>query len=606
MLHARDNLPAPGLFIVGYVLIAWLLGLLLVTLHLPDQIMIVMVAPILFTAVCYTQRVYLWALLALTVLALGVTWQISSNWASSLATIVVVSVALLIVGELVYRLVAGRARVEQELEAVRHVGLTLTSSLDPPTVLDAILETTFRLRPGAQDAHIYFYQNERLVFAASLWADGRKNQQFAEPRPDGLTYTVARGRETVAISDIRAHPLFADAMGAFEGAIASIPLKIGQRVVGVMNIAYTKPRMFAATELRVLELLGGQAAIAIENARLFDETRRRVERMAVLNEIGQALTATLKLDELYRVIYQQTSRVLAVDSFFIAIYDELQSAIYFPFICESGRELPSVTRPLDQGPTSQVIQTREVYTLNRASDLERMGGSHFGDANHSSAAALYVPMLAGARTVGVISVQSYREDAYQPDDAQVLATIGAQAAIALENARLYDEVQQLAITDELTGLFNRRGLFQLGQREVERALRFRRPLTAVMLDIDHFKDVNDSYGHPTGDRVLRALTECCRENVRTIDVVGRYGGEEFILLLPETDLTDAIQVAERLRISVESCSVSFGRERLHFTISLGIAELTADIPNLAMLIEHADQAQYLAKQSGRNRVRIFQ
>ena len=127
-----------------------------------------------------------------------------------------------------------------------------------------------------------------------------------------------------------------------------------------------------------------------------------------------------------------------------------------------------------------------------------------------------------------------------------------------------------------------------------------------MLDIDHFKDVNDSYGHPAGDRVLRALTECCRENVRTIDVVGRYGGEEFFLLLPETDLTDAIQVAERLRVSAENCSVSYGRERLRFTISLGIAELTADIPNLAALIERADQAQYLAKQSGRNRVRVLQ
>ena len=606
MLHVKGNLPAPGLFIAGYALVAWLLGLALVALHLPDQIVIVMVAPILFAAARYAQRVYLWALLVLTILVLGVTWQISSDLAFSLATIIVGGLALLLIGELVYRQVAERVRVEQELEAIRQVGLTLTSSLEPPAVLDAILETTFRLRPGAQDAHIYFYQNERVTFAASLWADGRKNQQFAEPRPDGLTYTVARGGETIAISDTCAHPLFADTTSASEGAIISIPLKIGQRVVGVMNIAYTKPRTFAATELRVLEQLGGQAAIAIENARLFDETRRRAERMAVLNEIGQALTATLKLDELYRLIYQQAGRVLVVDSFFIAIYDELQGAIHFPFICDGGRELPSVTRPLDQGPTSQVIRTREAYTLNRASDLQRMGGSHFGDADHPSAAALYVPMLAGARVVGVVSAQSYREDAYQPDDAQVLATIGAQAAIALENARLYDEVQQLAITDELTGLFNRRGLFQLGQREVERALRFRHPLTAVMLDIDHFKDVNDSYGHPAGDRVLRALTECCRENVRTIDVVGRYGGEEFFLLLPETDLTDAIQIAERLRVSVENCSVSYGRERLRFTISLGIAELAPDIPNLAALIERADQAQYLAKQSGRNRVRVFQ
>jgi diguanylate cyclase (GGDEF)-like protein len=328
--------------------------------------------------------------------------------------------------------------------------------------------------------------------------------------------------------------------------------------------------------------------------------------MAVLNEIGQALTATLNLDELYRAIYQQVKRVLSVDAFFIALYDESQGEIHFRFLLDDGRELPNITRPLDPDPTGQVIRTRVSLLLNRASDLARVGEAHFGNIGKSSRAALYVPMIAGARVVGVISTQSYREDTYQPDDARVLETIGAQAAIALENAHLYEQVQQLAITDELTGLSNRRGLFQLGQREVERALRFKRPLTAIMLDIDHFKDVNDSYGHPAGDRVLRALTECCRENIRTIDVVGRYGGEEFVLLLPETDLTDAIQVAERLRVSAASASVSFGREYLRFTISLGVAELTPDIPNLAALIERADQAQYLAKQSGRNRVRVYQ
>ncbi|MEW5720995.1 MAG: hypothetical protein AB1817_20385, partial [Chloroflexota bacterium] len=190
MQHTKDNFPAPGLFIVGYALAACGLGLTLVIWHLPDQFVIVMVAPVLFAAMRYAQRVYLWALIVLTILALGVTWQISMHFASSLATIIVSGLTLFLIGELIHRQVAERVRVEQELEAIRQVGLTLTSSLDPSTVLDAILETTFRLRPGAQDAHIYLYQNEQLSFAASLWADGRKGQQFSEPRPAGLTHTV--------------------------------------------------------------------------------------------------------------------------------------------------------------------------------------------------------------------------------------------------------------------------------------------------------------------------------------------------------------------------------------------------------------------------------
>ncbi|MCI0475786.1 MAG: GAF domain-containing protein, partial [Anaerolineales bacterium] len=361
-----------------------------------------------------------------------------------------------------------------ELETVHSAGLGLTSTLDLTTVLENILQSTFRLSPDAKDAHIFLYRNERVQFAASLWTDGRKDQQFAEPRANGLTYTVARRGETAVISDMSTHPLFADAPHLWGGAIIGLPLKIGARVVGAMNVAYQDARTFSKNELRVLELLAGQAAIAIENARLFDETKQRAERMSALNEIGQALTSTLKLEQLYRLIYQQARRVLTADAFFVAIYDESHNTIHFPLMYDSGVELPNEIHSLGSGPTSHIIRTRAPYLANRSSDAIFHGGSHFGTLSKTAASAIFVPMMLGTRVFGVISAQSYREGSYQPDDIQVLETIAAQAAIALENARLYDEVQQLAITDEVTGLLNRRGLFQLGQREVERAIRYQR------------------------------------------------------------------------------------------------------------------------------------
>jgi diguanylate cyclase (GGDEF)-like protein len=183
------------------------------------------------------------------------------------------------------------------------------------------------------------------------------------------------------------------------------------------------------------------------------------------------------------------------------------------------------------------------------------------------------------------------------------ATIFAsQVAVALENARLYNEIQQLAITDELTALYNRRGILELGQREVDRALRYNRPLTAVMLDIDHFKLVNDRYGHPLGDEVLCWLAEICRRNVREIDIVGRYGGEEFLILLPESEMRNSTQLAERLRQRVGEAKIPTRVGDLSITISLGLSELTDNTRDLKTLIAHSDQALYAAKRAGRNRV----
>ena len=163
-----------------------------------------------------------------------------------------------------------------------------------------------------------------------------------------------------------------------------------------------------------------------------------------------------------------------------------------------------------------------------------------------------------------------------------------------------------------TGLLNRRGFLQLGEREFERAVRFNRPLAALMFDLDHFKQVNDTYGHPAGDQVLRALTACFRQNTRGIDVIGRYGGEEFVLLLPETPLPEALQIAERLRESIASLSVPVCQLNgdslvvdVRITVSIGVAVVTPVIRKLSVLIELSDQAMYRAKASGRNCVIVW-
>ena len=173
----------------------------------------------------------------------------------------------------------------------------------------------------------------------------------------------------------------------------------------------------------------------------------------------------------------------------------------------------------------------------------------------------------------------------------------------MENARLFDEVQRLATLDGLTGTYNRRHFMDLAQREYDNARRFGHPLTAMMLDVDHFKRINDRHGHHVGDQVLRALAERCRGALRSVDVLGRYGGEEFAIVLPGTTQHNAATVlAERIRKRVADEPIKTDDGAVKVTVSVGVAELDAEMRGPEDLLKRADAALYEAKQAGRNRV----
>lgn len=214
------------------------------------------------------------------------------------------------------------------------------------------------------------------------------------------------------------------------------------------------------------------------------------------------------------------------------------------------------------------------------------------------------PMYVRGELVGFLNLDSQTPGFFNESFVPRLQAFVDQAAVAIANARLHASLQKQALTDEVTRTYNRRGLAELGMREFDRALRFHRALSAVMLDIDHFKKVNDSYGHLVGDQVLRILTERCRASIREVDVLGRYGGEEFLILLVENDLETAAQVAERLRFNVELHPFETSAGQIQITVSLGVATLNADTPDLLALIERTDQALYAAKAQGRNTIAV--
>jgi diguanylate cyclase (GGDEF)-like protein len=240
------------------------------------------------------------------------------------------------------------------------------------------------------------------------------------------------------------------------------------------------------------------------------------------------------------------------------------------------------------------------------------------DADHGSASAAWMrgrgevrsqaalPLRTGDQTIGVLVVASstYRE--LTPAEMERLQVIGNQSTLSLQNALLHGELERLSVTDRLTELYNHGYFQQRLEEEIGRATRFNHTLSLIMLDIDNFKDFNDTYGHPRGDRVLQAVSGIIRSNLREMDVAARYGGEEFVIVLPETALEGAAAVAERIREGVEAYAFVGGDDiaPVHRSISVGVASFPAHADTPSGLIEAADNAMYVAKREGKNRVRV--
>jgi diguanylate cyclase (GGDEF)-like protein len=184
----------------------------------------------------------------------------------------------------------------------------------------------------------------------------------------------------------------------------------------------------------------------------------------------------------------------------------------------------------------------------------------------------------------------------------VATAMAKQVNMALDNAQLIQDLEDLATTDGLTRLYNRRYFMERAESEFERSRRYRRDLSVFLIDADHFKAINDNHGHEVGDRALRLLAAACREGLRQLDVIGRYGGEELVVLLPETSAGVAFEAAERLRQGIEQVQIPLPEGAIRLTVSIGVATAGPETETVAALINQADRALYDAKRNGRNRV----
>jgi diguanylate cyclase (GGDEF)-like protein len=502
------------------------------------------------------------------------------------------------------RLYARSRDSHAQTEALLHVARTLNSSHDLPSALEAILVS---MREVAPFAYAAIMLPDHAAGTLDIMGSINPNEENINltgltptlkiPFGQGVTGRAFESGAPVVVPDVRAFPGFVD--HGMEGVLSEIavPLRRGETVVGVLDVGREGTNSFSSEDLDLLSLFAGQAAIAIENARLFSEQRQRVHEMQTIQSIIQKITSQEDPAGIAHVIVGELKQLI----------DYLICRVYL--LQDDGETLLSLAEPPETAPRLRLgtgfagwvaLHTRSDLISDSLADPRVIPDDPTEQRTTSIIAA---PLLYEDRIRGAITLSKFGVAQFDAHALRLLEIIAAQAAVAIDRARVYHELRIEAITDPVVKLSNRRYLMQRYKEERARAVRSARPLACLMMDVDDFKQVNDSYGHDAGDAVLREMATLIRRQVREEDIAARYGGEEFCILLPETSLKEATGVAERLRqaIAENPMPAEAGTQRI--TVSVGVSQLRADDRNTEVF-SRADAAMYAAKAAGGNQLRV--
>ena len=354
--------------------------------------------------------------------------------------------------------------------------------------------------------------------------------------------------------------------------------------------------------LEILRHFVKHGASALENARRYEEKDRQTRQLNILNESTLSLSAEPDLASLYQKVCEHARYLIRSDSaMFIVLGDDRE-------------QVEAVYRPGELAPEPLDPKTRISGRL--AGLVASHGLLNWGDNEEEDAAPelpvtvpehrhLLAVSMDQENSVGILVLMNREKNKrFCKEEEDLLLIYSVQTALAIDNAILHQRTKQLAITDGLTEVLNHREFQNKLEEEVRRCIRYRRIFSVLMIDIDHFKTFNDTFGHPMGDKVLQGVARAIGDSIRNVDMAARYGGEEFAVILPETSSQRATVVAERIRdkIAQKSFSKSMGEEDFFTTVSIGISSYPEDGVTREELIAKSDQALYFAKEQGRNRV----
>lgn len=510
--------------------------------------------------------------------------------------------ALAVENARLYQETADMLRRERQLNEVVH---TISGTLDLDTMLPAIVRLACDL-VGA-DRGVLALVDSQTWTLQSYYVH---NYHLARLM-DRMDEAIELARQVM--TDDR--PLLLS-RGAHDGPLLSwlrpeltgllcVPVSAGNERLGILALAISDPdRKFTPRDAELVEAVGRQAGIAIQNAQHLRSARKRADEAETLRAATAAVSSALEPDQVLDRILTHLEKVLPYDSACIF----LQEGEYLTYRAGRGFSHPdrliNFSFRVNQDQLYQeAVQSGKAIVLADAQNDPRF--QRRGDAQHVRG-WIGLPLQTRGQTIGLLTIDSREVGAYSEADAALAQAFANEAATAIENARLFAEVQRLALVDSLTGLVNRRHFFELARREYERARRYGTTASMLMIDLDNLKEVNDQFGHLAGDRMIQMVAQLCRDTFRASDILGRYGGDELVVMMPETGVDSGHIAAERLRAAIANSTLIEGGQSVSVSISIGIAELTPAIGNLDQLVDCADQALYQAKGLGKNQIVVWQ
>ena len=491
----------------------------------------------------------------------------------------------------------GKSGWTRQLEAIQRIAARLTRLASVEEVAATICTETHEVIDH-DEAHVLVLDDGGMLQRVAATGPGRSGDPSVPQLPsDGSgareIWAAVRSGAPAMLPEI--DDLGADRPGPHSMLI--VPLHYESRVNGVICLVADGRRRFDDDDLRLMQILSDQAAVAIENARLLHGRDELVRELAGLLEISGAAGAAEDEVSLAALLAARVRQQTSTDAALVALWDE--GSTVMRVICRDGvsgtAELIDVAesaarRQVLRDGRPVIIQADNGDTGVETVQLRQIGASTL----------VLLPLNAGGRTIGMVELLALREPRDPtPAAMQACGAMASLAAAGLEKVRVLEQLRNAADHDLVTGVHNHRHLQERLRQEIARSARSHAPLAVLMLDLDKFKPVNDRHGHADGDRVLHNVATTIRAQVRTIDIVARYGGDEFVVLMPDTSDSAAEQVARRVvtGVSHQRHVLSDGS---HVTvgISAGLAIYPSDGRNSAQLLQAADAAMYSAKREG--------
>ena len=335
--------------------------------------------------------------------------------------------------------------------------------------------------------------------------------------------------------------------------------------------------------------------------------RREAGEVAIFQELGKALTSSLQLDQVLRTIMEKIDEFLRPDNWSLLLLDEAKQELYFELaVGTASQALKDVRVKMGQGIAGWVAAHGETVVVPDTSKDTRFFSQVDEKTKTETQSIVAVPVRFRDTCLGVIElINCIGPEGFDPRDLKLLEALSDFAAIALENARHVKRIHELTITDDCTTLYNARHMGFILETEIYRSQRYNYEFSLIFIDLDHFKQVNDTQGHLVGSRLLWEIGNALKAHCRLIDFAFRYGGDEFVLLLPQTSKDNAMNVARRLhKMLRESTWLPGENLNIKLTASMGVASYPVDSRSKEGLLHLADEAMYLAKNTNRDRVAV--